>query len=114
MALKIKWNDDRIPAAATAILLIGRERILRDEIEDLVRECLIEFRTDPDTYKINKTYWPKADDLSSLTERTHLALYHKLSTGVAKLVAKAVQSKRQFNSLTELDNWFITNLQKIP
>lgn len=111
MGLKIKWNDDRVRGAMTAILLIGRARLARGENADLIEESLIEYRADAAYYKMNKAGWPSASDLSPLTQPAQVAKYQALLAAMTKLEAKLVQGKIQFNSLLELDNWLIAQLQ---
>ena len=44
MLLKIKWNDDRVRGATTAILLIGRARLARGQTENLIADALAEVK----------------------------------------------------------------------
>lgn len=113
MALKIKWNDDRVRGATTAILLIGRERINRGEMDDLIKASLADFRADPYAYKVNKATWADAKELGPLTNRNHVATYHNLLGAIDRLTLKMQQSKLQFNSLLELDNWLIASLRNV-
>jgi len=113
MGLKIKWNDDRVRGAATAILLISRELLQRGETEDLVQKALQEYRADPEGYKLSKVAWPDARDTSSLTKPSHLAYYRNLITAIDALLKKMEQGKRQSNSLLELDNYLITSLRHV-
>lgn len=111
MRLKIKWNDDRVRGATTAILLIVRDRLHRGETDDLIQEALAEYRGDPQGYKMNKATWADAKELGPLTKSSHVAYYQKLTLAIDALVQKIVQSKRQFNSLLELDNWLVSSLK---
>lgn len=111
MALKIKWNDDRVRGATTAVLLLGRERIARGATENLVQACLAEYRADADGYKQRKAAWPDAKELGPLTKPAHIAHYRKLLVAVDTVLQKLTQAKRQFNSLLELDNCLIATLR---
>ena len=110
MPLKIKWNDDRVRGAATAILLISRERFARGKTGNMVESVLAEYREDPDGYKENKKTWRDARDLSPLKDPRQVARYQVLLAAVDRLLEKWTQSKRQFNSLLELDNALIEQL----
>jgi hypothetical protein len=110
MALKIKWNDDRVAEALKAVLLIGRARLARGETTDLVRAALAEYRTDPAGYKANKTGWPGVSELGPLTQPAQVASYRKLQAAVARLNDKMTAARRQFNSLAELDNALAAHL----
>ncbi|MDB6164962.1 MAG: hypothetical protein JWQ83_102 [Lacunisphaera sp.] len=110
MALKIKWNDDRVRGAATALLLISRERFSRGKTGNMVESVLAEYRADPDGYKENKKTWPEVRDLSPLKDARQVARYQALLAAVDRLLEKWTQSKRQFNSLLELDNALIEQL----
>ena len=111
MALKIKWNDDRIRGATTAILLISRDRLARGETEDLIRASLADYRSDTKSYKMNKASWPEARETVPLTHPAHVAYYRNLILALDGLVAKLERSKRMFNSLLELDNWLVASLK---
>jgi hypothetical protein len=114
MALKIKWNDDRVREAAKAILLIGRLHIARGQTTDLVRTALTEYRADPAGYKANKATWPGAREPGPLTQPAHLAAHLALQGAIDRLMDKMARAKRQFNSLAELDNALVANLEKRP
>jgi len=111
MGLKIKWNDDRVRGATTAILLIARDRLARGLTEHLIEASLAEFRADPAGYKINKAAWPEVRATTSLTRAEHIAYYQRLLAEVDKLHQKMEQSRRQFNSLLELDNSLTASLK---
>jgi hypothetical protein len=113
MRLKIKWSDDRVRGATTAILLIGRERLARGEMEGLVRAALAEYRADPAGYKEKKRTWPDAHDLGPLITLAHVVYYRRLEAAVARLMERMTQGKRQFNSLLELDNYLIACLGRV-
>jgi len=113
MGLKIKWNDDRVKGATTAILLIGRDRLHRGETDDLVQESLAEYRDDPDSYKQNKAAWADARELGPLTKPAHVATYKNLVSAVDALLRKMEQNKRQSNSLLELDNYLVASLRNV-
>ena len=112
MALKIKWNDDRVAEAARAILLIGRARMARGQTTDVVRAALAEYRADLAGYKVNKAAWPGPQELGPLTKPSHIAAYRTLQEAIDRLMDKMARTKRQFNSLTELDNTLVASLEK--
>lgn len=113
MALKIKWNDDRVRGTTTALLLIARDRLSRGETDDLIAASVAEYRDDPSAYKANKATWPAVDDVASLKHPSHAAYYQKLISTVERLIGKMAEAKRQFNSLTELDNFLIFTLSRV-
>lgn len=113
MGLKIKWNDDRVRGAITACLLIGRARLARGDKENLVQESLAEYRADPEGYKASKKTWPEARDLSPLTRPAEVAHYQNLLAATDRLSARLSQSKIQFNSLLELDNYLVATLGRV-
>jgi hypothetical protein len=113
MALKIKWNDDRVRGATTAILLIGRERLQRGETDDLVAASLAEYRADPEGYKLRKPTWADAREPGPLTKSAHVAYYKNLISAIDALLKKMEQGKRQSNSLLELDNYLIACLRDV-
>jgi hypothetical protein len=113
MGLKIKWNDDRVRGATTAILLIGRDRLLRGETADLIQASLAEYRGDPARYKKNKATWADARELGPLTNPSHVAYYKNLISAIDALGKKMAHGKRQFNSLLELDNVLIAGLKDV-
>lgn len=113
MGLKIKWNDDRVRGTTTALLLIARDRLSRGETDDLIASALAEYRDAPAAYKANKATWPAVNDVTSLKHPSHAAYYQKLVSTVDRLVGKMVEGKRQFNSLTELDNFLIFTLSRV-
>ena len=113
MGLKIKWNDDRVRGALTALLLIGRDRLHRGETEDLVQASLQEYRADPEGYKANKAVWADARELGPLTKPAHVATSRNLIAATDALLKKMEQNKRQSNSLLELDNYLIASLKNV-
>ena len=113
MALKIKWNDDRVMSATTAILLLGRDRILRGDTEDLVRACLAEYRADPAGYAARRSTWAAPRELGPLTTPAQVETFRRLLAGVDKLLARATQAKRRFSSLEDLDHWLASGLGNI-
>jgi hypothetical protein len=114
MRLKIKWNDDRVRGATTAILLITRDRLLRGEtLADMIRDSLVEYRADPEGYKERKRDWADARETGPLTKPLHLAYYGNLQASIAQLMQRMADGKRQFNSLLELDNYLIASLEKV-
>jgi len=113
MRLKIKWNDDRVRGATTAILLIGRDALARGLAEYLVRDSLAEYRADPAGYKEHKRTWAPAGEPGPLTNPRHLAHYRNLTAAIAALQEKMTLGRRQFNSLLELDNYLIASLERV-
>ncbi len=113
MGLKIKWNDDRVRGATTAILLIGRDRLWRGQMDNLIQASLAEYRDDPERYKENKAAWADVTELGPLKNPQHVAYYKNLLSAVDRLLAKMAQAKRQFNSLLELDNSLVASLKNI-
>jgi hypothetical protein len=110
VASKIKWNDDRVRGAATALLLISRDRISRGRTGNLIASSLAEFRADPDGYKEKRKAWPEVRNLGPLGDPGKVARYQALLRAVDGLLAHWAQSKRQFNSLLELDNALVAHL----
>ena len=113
MGVKIKWNDDRVHGATTAILLISRDRLLRGDTDDLIQASLDEYRADPESYKINKAKWAGVKELGPLTKPSHIAYYKNLLAAVDRLLLKMEQGKRQSNSLLELDNYLVASLRTV-
>ncbi|MEO6993466.1 MAG: hypothetical protein ABI273_07545 [Lacunisphaera sp.] len=113
MRLKIKWNDDRVRAATTAILLLSRDHLLHGETVDLVQQSLAEYRADPASYKEKKAAWADPQDLGPLTKPRHVAYYKNLLSAVDRVLEKLTGAKRQFNSLLELDNALIAYLKDV-
>lgn len=113
MGLKIKWNDDRVRGATTAILLIGRDRLFRGKTVDLIQVSLAEYRNDPESYKANKASWTDARELGPLKNPQHIVFYKNLIAAVDRVTEKLTQAKRQFNSLLELDNALIDYLKNV-
>lgn len=113
MRLKIKWNDDRVSGATTALLLIGRDRLSRGKVEDLIAASLAEYRDDPKGYKISKAAWADVREPGPLTKPQHVAYYKKLLLAVDVLLQKTAQAKREFNSFADLDNYLINALKNV-
>ena len=113
MRLKIKWNDDRVKGATTAILLIARDRLARGETTDLIAASLAEFRADPEGYKERKRAWADARDPGPLTTPAQVAYYRNLVAAVEALLGKMAENKRQSNSLLELDNYLVASLKDV-
>ena len=113
MGLKIKWNDDRVRGATTALLLISRDRLSRGETDDLIQASFAEYRADPNAYKKNKATWAAVNESGPLTNPQHVVYYQKLLSSVDALLKKLAEGKRQFNSLTELDNFLIVALRNV-
>jgi hypothetical protein len=115
MGVKIKWNDDRIKAAAIAVLLLSRDRLARAESGGLITAALAAYRND---YAGYKTAHPKRDlaaakDLSVFKDARRRADYEKLITAVEGLLARIERNRTQFSSLVELDNFLAFNLQAL-
>jgi hypothetical protein len=108
--MKIKWNDDRVRNATTALLLISRDRIHRGETAALIERSLADYRADPACYKRNRALWAEAGLPGPLTHPQQVARYRKLQAAVDALLRKMEQGKRQFNSLLELDNYLVAIL----
>ena len=113
MALKIKGNDDRVRAAVTAILLLGRERLRRGETNDLVQASLAEYRADPEGYKAARRTWPDVRQLGPLANPAAVAHYQALLAATDRLAARLAESKIVFNSLLELDNYLVASLGRV-
>ncbi|MEY4488628.1 MAG: hypothetical protein RIQ79_1136 [Verrucomicrobiota bacterium] len=113
MALKIKWNDDRIKGVAIAVLLIVRTRLAQGHWGGLITAALEEYRDDYDGYKAAhpKRDLATAKDASLLTDAGRRAHYEKLVAAVEVLLARLERNKTQFNSLKELDNYLALNLR---
>lgn len=111
MPLKIKWSDDRVKGTVTALLLITRDRLRRGLAENVIEAALGEYRADPDAYKENRKEWPEAREIGALKHPQYVAYYRKLVTDADRLLQKWTQAKRQFNSLLELDNALIAQLE---
>lgn len=113
MGVKIKWNDDRVSGALTAILLIGRERLHRGETDELVASSLAEYRSDPAGYKIRKIAWADPREPGPLSNPKHVAYYQNLLAATDALRRRMEQNKRQSNSLLELDNYLVASLDRV-
>jgi len=113
MALKIKWNDDRVREATTAILLISRDRLRRGLTEDLIQAAVDDYRADPAGYKENKAAWAAAKEIGPLKNPQHVAYYKNLVLAVEALLTRMAHIKRQSNSLLELDNYLIASLRNV-
>lgn len=113
MGVKIKANDDRIKAAAIAVLLIGRDRLARAQPAGLITAALTEFRSDYDGYKADhpKRTLIEAKDASPLTNAARREDYLKLVAAVEGLLARIEKNHTEFNSLLELDNYLAFNLK---
>lgn len=108
--MKIKWNDDRVKHATTALLLISRDRIHHGQTAALIQDSMADFRADPARFKRNQATWVEAGQPGPLTQPQQVAAYLGLVEEVAALLRKMEKSKRQFNSLLELDNYLIAIL----
>lgn len=117
MGMKIKSNDDRIKAAAAAVLLIGRARLSRGESGEWIQVALEDYRED---FAGFKAAFPQRDlaaaqDLAVLVEVVKDARrrdeYQRLLAAVEVVLARIERNKTQFSSLTELDNFLAFNLR---
>ncbi len=113
MGLKIKWNDDRVREATTAILLIGRDRLFHGLAADLVQASLADYRNNPEHYKLNKAALADSRELGPLRKPAHVAHYRSLLAAVDALLKKMERNKRQSNSLLELDNHLVSSLRNV-
>ena len=115
MGVKIKANDDRILAIATAVLLLSRDDLSqRGATPGLITRALAVYRTD---YAGYKALHPKRDraavsDLSSLPQQGRREVYEKLLAAVDVILARIERNSTQFSSLLELDNFFAFNLKQ--
>ncbi len=113
MGVKIKANDDRIKAVATAVLLLTRDRMARAQAGGLITAALDAFRNDYDGYKADhpKRSLAVAKETSTLTNAARRESYLKLVAAVEALLARIEKNKTEFSSLRELDNFFAFNLR---
>ncbi len=113
MALKIKWNDDRIKGAVVAVLLITRDRLTQGHWGGLITAALEDYREDIDGYKAAhpKRDLTTAKDATALTDPRRREFYEKLIAAVEVILARLERNKTQFNSLKELDNYLTLNLR---
>jgi hypothetical protein len=113
MGVKIKSNDDRIKAAAIAVLLLARDRMARAQSGGLITAALVEFRNDHDGYKADhlKRDLVAAREGSALTNAARREDYLKLVAAVEALLARIERNKTEFSSLLELDNYLAFNLK---
>jgi hypothetical protein len=115
MGVKIKANDDRILATATAVLLISRDDLnQRGLTAGMITRALAAYRTDSAGYKLDH---PQRDreavsDLSALPMPGRRVVYEKLLAAVDTILAKIERNGTQFSSLVELDNYFAFNLKQ--
>lgn len=113
MGVKIKSNDDRIKAAAVAVLLLSRDRMARAQSGGLITAALAEFRNDYDGYKHDhpQRTLAAAKDSSALTNAARREDYLKLVAAVEALLARIEKNRTEFSSLLELDNYLAFNLK---
>lgn len=113
MGVKIKSNDDRIKAVATAVLLISRDRMVRAQARGLITVALDEFRNHYEGFKAGhpKRDFATAKGPGSLTNAARLRDYQKLVAAVEALLERIEKNKTEFSSLLELDNFFAFNLR---
>ena len=114
MGVKIKANDDRILATATAVLLLCRDDLSqRGQTPGLITRALAAYRTDYVSYKMSHPQRdrPAVTDLSALPQPGRRVVYEKLLAAVDVILAKIERNGTQFSSLLELDNFFAFNLK---
>lgn len=118
MAMKIKANDDRIKTTAAAVLILARARLARGDVGGLISESLADYRDDPDGFReaFPKRDFAAAQDLAAMVELIKDAkrreVYQRLVAAVEVVLARIERNKTQFNSLLELDNYFVASLRK--
>lgn len=115
MALNIKWNDDRIPATISAVLLIVRADLARGVAGDVIERAVRAWRDDPQAIK---ALYPRRDreavrEPGPLAGTRGAATYQKLNDAADRFLDKLKKSRRRFNSLEELDNFLIFNLRPV-
>lgn len=113
---KIKWDDDRVKQTVRALLLLTRDNLSRGHTKDLIALSLAEYRSDPASLKArhwNKAAatWSDPRDLTSLKLARDVAYYRNLLAEVDAMTGRFQRNKIQFNSLIELDNYFVTYLK---
>ena len=114
MGVKIKANDDRILATATAVLLLCRDDLSqRGATPGLITRALAAYRNDYASYKLAHPQRDRAavSDLSALPQPGRRASYEKLLAAVDVILARIERNSTQFSSLLELDNFFAFNLK---
>lgn len=113
MGVKIKSNDDRVKAAAIAVMLLSRDRLARAQPAGMITAALEEFREDYPGYKNDhpKRDMVEAKDASALTNAARREDYLKLVAAVESLLARIDKNKTEFSSLLELDNYLAFNLR---
>jgi hypothetical protein len=114
MGVKIKANDDRILATATAVLLLCRDDLSqRGATPGLITRALAVYRTDYAGYKARHPRRDRAavSDLSALPQQGRREVYEKLLAAVDVILARIERNGTQFSSLLELDNFFAFNLK---
>lgn len=94
----------------TAILLLSRDRLARGKTVRLVELALADYREDPEGYKQARKTWADTRELGPLKNPHHAEQYQKLVSAIDRLTAKWTQARRQFNSLRELDNALVEQL----
>lgn len=113
MAAKIKSNDDRIQAAAIAVLLLARAKMARAQTFGLIAPSLADFRDDYSGYKESFPVRTKAEtmDGSSITNFARRKDYFKLTRAMDTVLTRIARNKTQFSSLLELDNYLASSLK---
>ena len=115
MGVKIKANDDRILATATAVLLLSRDDLSqRGLTSGMITRALAVYRTDYASYKVAHPQRDRAavSDLTPLPQPGRRVVYEKLLAAVDGILAKIERNRTQFSSLVELDNFFAFNLKQ--
>lgn len=105
--MKIKWNDDRIKATASALLLITWEKLNRNDSEDLIPSTLARYRSE------GKSSVPKASELSPIKDPVYASYHKNLTARLDTLLKRFEKHSTQFNSLVELDNYLVFHLQSV-
>ena len=113
MSLKIKWNDDRVKGAATAVVLITRFRLAQGHWGGLIQASLVEYREDYEGYKARHPTrtLAAAKDSSGLVNAQRREFYEKLVAAVETLLARVERNRTRFSSLIELDNYLASQLK---
>lgn len=113
MSLKIKWNDDRVEGAATAVVLITRFRLAQGHWGGLIQASLVEYREDYEGYKARHPTrtLAAAKDSSGLVNAQRREFYEKLVAAVETLLARVERNRTRFSSLIELDNYLASQLK---
>ncbi len=115
MALKIKFNDDRIAATITALLLITREHMHHGDTVELIARAIATYREDPAAFKARFPVRDReaARDPGVLANTKRAITFQRLNETADRLLGKIKQARRQFSSLDEMDNYIAFSLQPV-